>query len=76
MIEIVVACEIIPQGSEAVLVTWLYENGASISEGEPVAELMLEKATIEVLAPRSGSLRHLKNAEDVVKAGDILGVVD
>ncbi|MEP7246827.1 MAG: lipoyl domain-containing protein [Gammaproteobacteria bacterium] len=76
MAEITVAVETVPEGREAVLVTWLFENGAIVSAGEPVAEIMLEKATIEIVAPQSGRLRHRKNAEDVVMAGDILAIVD
>lgn len=39
-----------------VLVAWLVSEGASVRRGEPVAELAIDKADVEVAAPADGTL--------------------
>jgi pyruvate dehydrogenase E2 component (dihydrolipoamide acetyltransferase) len=53
-------------GTEALLDRWLVEDGATVQEGQPIAEVVLVKATLEIVAPAAGRLVHR------VKQGDTL----
>lgn len=55
---------------EGVLVTWLVEPGATVREGDLIAEVQVEKTSSEVLAPAAGRLDDLLFvAGDVVRQG-------
>jgi len=53
-------------GTEALLDRWLAEDGAIVQQDQPVAEVVLVKATLEIVAPGAGRLVHR------VKQGDTL----
>jgi pyruvate dehydrogenase E2 component (dihydrolipoamide acetyltransferase) len=56
---------------EGVLVTWLVEPGATVREGDLIAEVQVEKTSSEVRAPVAGRLDDLLFvAGDVVRQGD------
>lgn len=61
---------------EASIVSWIYADGAAVSEGEAICELLVEKIEIEITAPKSGKLKIGKQAEELVNKGDILGVIE
>ncbi len=48
---------------EGEIVTWLVEEGDTIQEDEPIAEVMTDKATVEVPSPRSGVILKRFNEE-------------
>jgi pyruvate/2-oxoglutarate dehydrogenase complex dihydrolipoamide acyltransferase (E2) component len=50
MTDIVVPAELWSDGGEAALATWFYADGDQVSEGAIIAEVMVEKATIEILS--------------------------
>jgi pyruvate/2-oxoglutarate dehydrogenase complex dihydrolipoamide acyltransferase (E2) component len=60
---------------EAVVTNWFFDDGATVSQGDLVAEVMLAKAAIEVRAPASGRLRILVPVEAVVPRGARLGEI-
>lgn len=41
---------------ETVLTEWLAEDGATVVAGAPLAELMVDKVTVEIEAPAGGRL--------------------
>lgn len=51
---------------EGTLVRWLKQEGDTVQEGEPVAEIATDKATVEIEAPISGVLRGIRVAENAV----------
>ena len=53
MIDIIVPHDVWEDDSEGVIVTWLYDSGATITEGKPICEVMVEKAQSDILAPCS-----------------------
>jgi len=59
--------------SEATLVEWLKPDGAAVRADEPIATLETDKAAVEIVADRAGTLAHLKKPGDVVKVGEVLG---
>jgi len=56
--------------AEAVLIHWMYDDGAMVSEGTAIAEAMFEKVTLEITAPASGRLRRMVPADGVFTPGD------
>jgi pyruvate dehydrogenase E2 component (dihydrolipoamide acetyltransferase) len=48
---------------EGTLVRWLKQEGEPVKEGEPIAEIATDKATIELEAPASGILRGIRVQE-------------
>jgi pyruvate dehydrogenase E2 component (dihydrolipoamide acetyltransferase) len=51
---------------EGTLVRWLKQEGDTVQEGEPIAEIATDKATVEIEAPISGVLRGIRVAENAV----------
>lgn len=61
---------------EGEIVTWLVEEGDTIKEEEPIAEVMTDKATVEVPSPRSGViLKRYNNEGDIVDVHTPLVVI-
>lgn len=61
---------------EAVITSWSYEDGAEVKEGDTVAEIMVEKAQIEISAPASGVL-HIREPEDaIVSRGAVIATIE
>lgn len=51
---------------EGTLVRWLKKEGDPVKEGEPIAEIATDKATIEIEAPGTGVLKGIRVAEGAV----------
>ena len=51
---------------EGTLVRWLKHEGDTVQEGEPIAEIATDKATVEIEAPTSGVLRGIRVVENAV----------
>ena len=64
------------EGDEGVLVTWLFKDGASVTQGDVVAEIMLEKVEMELEAPASGTLNILSQADDVITHNSVIGTIE
>src|SRR5436305_14916212 len=61
---------------DAVIGTWLKNEGDEVKQGDAVVELETDKVNVEISAEQGGILRKiLKQAGDVVRVGDVLGVV-
>ncbi len=55
---------------------WLYPDGARVQAGDVLAEVMVEKATYELVAPFSGILRISVAPEIVITKGSIVGTIE
>ncbi len=62
-----------PSGSTVI---WLFDEGAKVRQGEVIAEILVEKVTLELEAPASGRLKRLVEAESVVNKGDRLAIIE
>lgn len=63
------------EDEEAVITTWLVNDGAAVSEGALIAEIMTGKAQYEINAPASGTISIQKQAEAVVPKGAVIGTI-
>jgi len=57
------------------IVLWLYADGASVKEGDLIAEVLVEKVTLELTAPASGTLKILVEPEIAVNKGDTVAEI-
>jgi len=64
------------EDSEAVITNWLANDGATVSAGMLIAEIMTEKIQHEIEAPADGVLKISKEVDDIVKKGDVIGTVE
>lgn len=63
--------------TEGELVKWLVKPGDKIEADQPVAEMMTDKATVEVPSPSAGVVKELKAKEgDVVEVGNVMLVIE
>lgn len=56
-------------------IVWLFPDGAAVIEGELIAEILVEKATLELYAPASGTLRIGVEAEAAVDRGQLVASI-
>ena len=62
--------------TEAEIAEWLAEDGAQVTEGQPLFLLEADKSTNEVEAPASGTLRILAPAGETYEVGTVLGRIE
>jgi pyruvate/2-oxoglutarate dehydrogenase complex dihydrolipoamide acyltransferase (E2) component len=75
-VDIVVPQEMWGDSLEGVVVTWIYKEGATVARGQPIAEIMVEKAQLELVAPASGRLRILAVPETVIGREQVVGRIE
>jgi pyruvate dehydrogenase E2 component (dihydrolipoamide acetyltransferase) len=62
---------------EGEIVKWLVREGDSVKEDQPMVEVMTDKATVEIPAPRAGKILKLNGKEgETVKVGSVLVVIE
>lgn len=62
--------------TEGNLTEWLFKDGDTVKEGEPLFLLESEKSVQEIEAPISGVLRIDKEAEETYPVGTVLGRIE
>lgn len=73
--EIIIAEDLWEEDEEGVITTWFVSNGASVEEGDVVAEVMVQKIQHEILSPASGTLQIVKESDETVSKGDQIGLI-
>jgi pyruvate/2-oxoglutarate dehydrogenase complex dihydrolipoamide acyltransferase (E2) component len=61
--------------NEGTLAEWLVQDGAEVTEGQPLYALETEKATEEVESPASGVLKIIAQPGTLYQVGDVLGEI-
>jgi pyruvate/2-oxoglutarate dehydrogenase complex dihydrolipoamide acyltransferase (E2) component len=62
--------------TEGTLAEWLAADGAAVAEGDPLFALEADKATEEVAAPASGTLRIHAQAGQIYVVGTVIGIIE
>src|SRR5215469_8692285 len=58
---------------EAELIRWLVEPGATVKRGQPLVEVMTDKATMEVPSPFAGAVTDLRvQPGQTIKVGQVV----
>lgn len=60
---------------EGTLVEWLVADGATVTEGQPIYNLEIEKSSMEVEAPATGTLKQIGTAGETYQVGDTIGEI-
>ena len=75
-IAIVIPADLWEDDSEGVMTAWLFNSGDEVDEGDLLAEVMVEKAQYEIIAPAAGVLTIVKHEDEVVIKGAIIATLD
>lgn len=62
--------------TEGEIAEWLAEDGAEVTEGQPLYLLEADKSANEVEAPASGTLRIIAPAGETYEVGTVLGTIE
>ena len=57
------------------IVVWLYPDGAAVKDGALIAEILVEKTTLELYAPASGTLQINVEPEVVIDKGQLVATI-
>ena len=76
MTDVIVPSDMWDDDREGVIVSWLYLSGATVTEGEVLCEVMVEKAQSDLLSPASGVLTIVEEADAIVSRGQVIGRID
>jgi pyruvate/2-oxoglutarate dehydrogenase complex dihydrolipoamide acyltransferase (E2) component len=58
---------------EAIVSNWFVHEGTAVTEGEPIAEIQIEKVSIDVPAPTTGEVAEIViDEQDEFQRGDVL----
>jgi pyruvate dehydrogenase E2 component (dihydrolipoamide acetyltransferase) len=61
--------------TEAVLVRWLAEEGATIAKGQALYEMETDKVTNEIESPAPGRLRHVATEGVTYQVGEVVAEI-
>jgi pyruvate/2-oxoglutarate dehydrogenase complex dihydrolipoamide acyltransferase (E2) component len=76
MTDVVVPADLWDTEDEGVLFLWVYPDGSRVEKGRLIAEITVEKAQLELVAPVSGRLTILVQPETIIRKGQVLGRID
>ncbi len=62
--------------NEGTLAEWMAEDGAQVTEGQPLYALESDKSTNEVDSPATGTLRIRAAVGETYEVGTVLGVIE
>jgi pyruvate/2-oxoglutarate dehydrogenase complex dihydrolipoamide acyltransferase (E2) component len=74
-VSVTIPTDLWEEDSEAVITSWLVGDGGAVSEGQLIAEIMVEKVQHEIRSPANGTISIAKPAESVVSKGDEIASV-
>ncbi len=62
-------------GAEGVVATWFVDDGATVAEGQLIAEVAVDKVDAEVVAPSGGTIRIIVGEGEAARQGSVIGTV-
>lgn len=74
--DIIIPSDLWEDDAVGVISSWLYDDGDTVSKGEVIVEIMVEKVVYELEAQASGKLVQLVDAEAEVAEGAIIGRIE
>ncbi|RBP86163.1 biotin-dependent enzyme [Rhodobacter sp. 140A] len=74
--DIIIPTDLWEEDTEAVITSWLADDGAQVAEGALIAEIMTAKVQYEIHAPAAGRLVILAAQDAVVPKGAVIGRVE
>ncbi|MCB1715314.1 MAG: lipoyl domain-containing protein [Candidatus Competibacteraceae bacterium] len=74
--DIIIPQDLYEEDEEAAITNWLVSDGAAVEAGALIAEIMTAKVQYEIQAPASGTIKILKEVDDVVAKGGVIGRIE
>ncbi|MEM8970483.1 MAG: biotin/lipoyl-containing protein [Pseudomonadota bacterium] len=74
--DIIIPTDLWEEDEEATITSWFMSDGATVTEGALVAEIMTAKVQYEINAPASGILRIKEQADAIVAKGAVIGTIE
>lgn len=74
--DIIIPQDLYEEDEEAAITNWLVSDGATVEAGALIAEIMTAKVQYEIQAPASGTIKILKEVDDVVAKGGVIGRIE
>ncbi len=74
--QIIIPGHLWEEDDEAVITSWLTADGATVSKGALLAEIMTAKIQYEIESPSDGTVKILKKVDDIVNKGDVIGTIE
>jgi pyruvate/2-oxoglutarate dehydrogenase complex dihydrolipoamide acyltransferase (E2) component len=62
--------------NEGIIAEWLAEDGAEVTEGQPLYSLEADKSTNEVESPATGKLKILAAVGETCEVGTVVATID
>jgi pyruvate dehydrogenase E2 component (dihydrolipoamide acetyltransferase) len=63
--------------TEGEILKWLVKEGDTVTEDQPLVEVMTDKVNVQIPSPRSGKVSAIKFKEgEIAKVGDTIMVID
>jgi pyruvate/2-oxoglutarate dehydrogenase complex dihydrolipoamide acyltransferase (E2) component len=62
--------------AEGVVATWFVDDGASVTEGQLIAEVAVDKVDVEVLAPQNGTVRIAVEEGAAARQGSVIATIE
>lgn len=76
MMDVIIPPDLWGEDGDAVIATWLFKSGEFVTLGAVLAEVMYEKASMEVISPGAGRLTILVEAESPVRQGQLIASLE
>ena len=73
--DIIIPNDLWEEDEDAVITTWLVNDGSTVEEGALIAEIMTAKVQYEINAPASGRISITEEADAVVPKGGVIGTI-
>lgn len=73
--DVVIPPDLWEEDQEGVITNWMVSDGAQVTQGQLLVEVMAVKVQYEVTAPGDGRIEQLKQTDDVVALGDRIAVL-
>lgn len=73
--DVVLNQEFLGEEEEADLVEWLVEEGATVAEGDALAQFETSKLVAEFKSPAAGVVSQKSEEGDVVNLGDVFATI-
>jgi pyruvate/2-oxoglutarate dehydrogenase complex dihydrolipoamide acyltransferase (E2) component len=61
--------------TEAILASWLVEDGSTVDKGQPLYEMETDKVTNEIESPVAGRLRRIAEEGVTYAVGDLVAEI-
>lgn len=75
-VDVIVPNDLWEEDEDAVVMAWFTASKALVRKGDLIAEIMVAKTQHEIVAPADGVITILKDIDEVVSKGTVIGSIE